>query len=125
MKLRHVCLLTKNVRRLYSFYEKVIQREAHMSGSDYVEFDLGGTTISIYNVKAHNGIVDNPVDQIHNTSSMIEIEVDDVGMEYERLCQMDIKWAKHLTTQPWGIRSIYFYDPDENLINFFYQVNDK
>ncbi len=125
MKLRHVCLLTKNVRRLYSFYEKVTQIEAHMSGSDYVEFDLGETTIAIYNVEAHNSMVEKPVNQVHNASSMIEIEVDDVDMEYERLCQMDIKWAKHPTTQPWGTRSIYFYDPDENLINFFCQVNDK
>lgn len=125
MKLKHICLLTENVRKLYLFYKEVTQLDAKFSGIDYVEFDLGGTKLSIYNIKAHNTMVDDLVTQIQNTSSMIEIEVDDVDMEYERLCQMNIKCAKLPTTQPWGTRSVYFYDPDENLINFFSRVNFK
>lgn len=119
MKLKNVCLLTENVMRLYLFYQDVIQIRTPLTDCDYVEFDLGGTNLAIYNVKAHNNLVDCVVNIVKNTSSMIEIEVDDVDKEYERLCKMDIKWVKHPTTQPWGTRSIYFYDPDGNLINFF------
>ncbi|HKW35048.1 MAG TPA: nuclear transport factor 2 family protein [Candidatus Acidoferrum sp.] len=28
-------------------------------------------------------------------------------------------WVKPPTTQPWGTRSVYFRDPDGNLVNFF------
>ena len=98
MNLKHVCLLTENVRKLYLFYKEVTQLDAKFSGIDYVEFDLGVTKLSIYNVKAHNTMVDDLVTQIQNTSSMIEIEVDDGDMEYERLCQRNIKCAKLPTT---------------------------
>lgn len=125
MKLKNVCLLTENVRKLYSFYQKVMQVSIPLTSLEYVEIDLGGTNLSIYNVEAHNNLVDSVVDRVINTSSMIEIEVEDVDAEYERLCKMDIKWAKYPTTQPWGTRSIYFYDPDGNLINFFSVVKDE
>lgn len=125
MKLKNVCLLTENVRRLYLFYQEVTQVNTPLTNLDYVEFDLGGTNLAIYDVKAHNNLVDSMVDKVKNTSSMIEIEVEDVDKEYERLCKMNIKWAKHPTTQPWGTRSIYFYDPDGNLINFFCVPKDK
>jgi catechol 2,3-dioxygenase-like lactoylglutathione lyase family enzyme len=28
-------------------------------------------------------------------------------------------WVKPPTTQPWGTRSLYFRDPDGNLIDFY------
>jgi catechol 2,3-dioxygenase-like lactoylglutathione lyase family enzyme len=31
-------------------------------------------------------------------------------------------WVKGPTTQPWGTRSIYFRDPDGNLVDFFAPV---
>jgi catechol 2,3-dioxygenase-like lactoylglutathione lyase family enzyme len=56
---------------------------------------------------------------------MLEFQVDDVDAEYARLNQLDqlkIDFVLAPTTLPWGNRSIYFRDPDGNLVNFFSRV---
>jgi catechol 2,3-dioxygenase-like lactoylglutathione lyase family enzyme len=45
--------------------------------------------------------------------------VSDVDQEYARLHDLVKQWVKEPTTQPWGTRSIYFRDPDGNLVDFF------
>jgi catechol 2,3-dioxygenase-like lactoylglutathione lyase family enzyme len=54
-----------------------------------------------------------------NRSSILEFRVADVDREYMRLQDVVTQWVKGPTTQPWGTRSIYFRDPDGNLVNFF------
>ncbi|PZS07294.1 MAG: hypothetical protein DLM70_03775 [Chloroflexi bacterium] len=53
---------------------------------------------------------------------MLEFRVSDVDQQYARLQRKDIAWVKPPSTQEWGNRSIYFRDPDGNLINFYSQV---
>lgn len=119
MKLRNICVLTDNVARLYMFYSKVLQINTKMENTNYVEFKVGNCNLALFNVKCHNEMELEPVQRILNTNMLIEIEVDNLDMEYERLKKLKIQWCKHLTTQPWGTRSIYFFDPDGNVVNFF------
>jgi catechol 2,3-dioxygenase-like lactoylglutathione lyase family enzyme len=59
-------------------------------------------------------------------SIMLEFRVDDVDAEYARLRSIqrpDLEFVMAPTTLPWGNRSIYFRDPDGNLINFFTPVS--
>ena len=58
-----------------------------------------------------------------NRSIILEFQVADVDQEYERLQSLSVEWVKPPTTQPWGNRSIYFRDPDGNLINFYARVS--
>ena len=56
---------------------------------------------------------------------MLEFQVEDVDVEYERLrsiAQLEIEFVLQPTTLPWGNRSIYFRDPDGNLVNLFTRV---
>jgi uncharacterized glyoxalase superfamily protein PhnB len=57
-----------------------------------------------------------------NHSAILEFRVSDVDQEYARLHDVVKQWVKAPTTQPWGTRSIYFRDPDGNLVDFFAQV---
>ncbi|MBV9580788.1 MAG: VOC family protein, partial [Chloroflexi bacterium] len=53
---------------------------------------------------------------------MLEFHVDDADAEYARLQHLPnvtVDFVLTPTTLPWGNRSIYFRDPDGNLINFF------
>ena len=52
----------------------------------------------------------------------IEFEVQDVDQEYVRLKSLNVKFVKEPTTQPWGRRSVWFRDPDGNLVNFYANV---
>lgn len=52
----------------------------------------------------------------------LEFEVEDLDKEYERLKAIDVVFVKLPTTQTWGRRSVWFRDPDGNIINFFTRV---
>ena len=39
--------------------------------------------------------------------------------EYTHLTRMNIPIVKLPTTQPWGLRSVWFRDPDSNIVNFY------
>ena len=54
-----------------------------------------------------------------NRSVILEFRVADVDVEYRRLQGLVKVWAKLPSTQPWGTRSVYFRDPDGNLVDFF------
>ncbi len=57
---------------------------------------------------------------------ILEFRVDDVDAEYERLHFIPgLTWVKPPTTQPWGNRSIYFRDPEGNLINLYARVRPE
>lgn len=54
---------------------------------------------------------------------ILEFSVANVDEEYARLHGLVKQWVKGPTTQPWGTRSIYFRDPDGNLVDFFTPAN--
>jgi catechol 2,3-dioxygenase-like lactoylglutathione lyase family enzyme len=59
---------------------------------------------------------------------MLEFQVDDVDAEFTRLQHLSdfrIDFIIPPTTMAWGDRSIYFRDPDGNLINLFSAVKDQ
>ena len=55
-------------------------------------------------------------------SYTIEFEVEDVDQEFERLQAMNVEIVKPPTTQSWGRRSVWFRDPDRNIVNFYASV---
>lgn len=51
-------------------------------------------------------------------SFSIAFVVKNVDAEYERLKKLDVEFVKPPTTHPWGCRSLWFRDPDNNIIDF-------
>ena len=123
MKIQNICILTNNVKGLHKFYSSLFQIKPRFASIAYVEFDIGGTILAIYNLENHNEMVEIKAESAANKSMMIEIEVENVDEEYKRVCDMGIKIVKKVSTQSWGSRSFYFLDPDNNVIDFFTRVN--
>ena len=48
--------------------------------------------------------------------------VEDVDREHERLLANEVEIVKPPTTQSWGRRSVWFRDPDGNVVNFHANV---
>lgn len=122
MQLTHSCIITRNIKRLLAFYRDVLQIEPHMFGERYAEFPTESATLSLFTLAAHEELAPGSMRAASNRSVVLEFRVEDVDREYARLQQTKIEWVKPPTTQPWGNRSIYFRDPDGNLVNFYSQV---
>jgi catechol 2,3-dioxygenase-like lactoylglutathione lyase family enzyme len=118
-KLTNTCLITPNVNRLVEFYEPILGLKANRPGADYAEFPTGLGVLAIFSAAAQERYIPGSVQPANNKSVILEFRVADVDQEYARLQNLVKTWVKPPSTQPWGTRSIYFRDPDGNLVDLF------
>ena len=115
----NTCLITNDVKALAAFYSQILQIEPRKSGDDYVEFPTKVGTLALFAATAQEKYIPGSATAGQNHSSILEFRVGNVDDEYARLRPVVKSWVKGPTTQPWGTRSIYFRDPDGNLVNLF------
>ena len=121
-RLVNTCLITKDVKRLVEFYEPIFALEAKKTGGDYAEFATGVGVLAIFSEEAQEKYIPGSAEAARNRSVVLQFRVADVDEEYRRLQGLVKTWVKPPTTQPWGTRSIYFRDPDGNLVDFYAPV---
>lgn len=117
--LANTCLITNNMKRLVGFYEPILALKAKWSGEDYAEFRTNIGVLAVYAAEAQEKYIPGSAQAAKNTSVILEFSVVDVDLEYKRLQSLVEVWVKAPSTQPWGTRSIYFRDPDGNLVDFY------
>jgi catechol 2,3-dioxygenase-like lactoylglutathione lyase family enzyme len=118
----YACVLTDDIDRMANFYREVLQLEPR-SRDAYREFQTTPGIFSLWSRAEFTRIVgERAAEQVGHGSVMLEFQVDDADAEHARLHNLQdavIDFVLPPTTLPWGNRSIYFRDPDGNLINFF------
>jgi len=121
VQLTHACIITKNLEKLRDFYREVLQVEPKVYEGDYLEFPLKGAILSLYKQERLDKTVPGAMQAGRNQSVLLEFQVPDVDQEYARLQQakLAIDWVMPPNTFPWGNRSIYFRDPEGNMINLY------
>src|SRR6516162_3779358 len=115
----NTCLITTNVSRLVNFYENVLGMRAQWSGEQYAEFHTAVGVLAIFSADAQEKYIPGSSQAASNRSAILQFKVADVDHEYVRLQPLVTIWVKKPTTQPWGTRSVYFRDPDGNLVDFY------
>jgi catechol 2,3-dioxygenase-like lactoylglutathione lyase family enzyme len=120
-RLAYACVVTPQIERMASFYREVLHAEPQWTGTDYAEYDTGPGVFSLWSLSAYlqvAGAQSQPT--IGSGGIMLEFQIEDVDAEYARLGQaLGITFIIPPTTMQWGNRSIYFRDPDGNLLNLF------
>lgn len=112
-----ICLITKNVLSLANFYSEVLGVVSE--GNDtHMKLKNKGANIVIFSAEGMESIVPNSMCGAGYGSFTITFQVKNVDEEYERLKALNIEFIKLPTTHPWGSRSMWFRDPDGNIVNF-------
>jgi catechol 2,3-dioxygenase-like lactoylglutathione lyase family enzyme len=118
MRFNGICLVTRDVRRLRDFYTAVLRVTAE--GDDtFTALATEGAVLSIFTEQGMERMAPGSMKGAGCGSYTLEFEVADVDEEHERLKAMNASFVKPPTTQPWGRRSVWFRDPDGNIVNFY------
>lgn len=125
MKFSGVCLITEDVISLMEFYKNILQVEAV---GDEIAARLrvkGDYHIDICSKQGMENLAPGSTSGIGHGGCTIELEVDSVDEEYERLKIYDVKFIKLPETYPWGRRSFLIQDLDGNIVNIYTNVNTE
>lgn len=113
-----VCLVTRDVKRVRQFYEAALRTE--FKGDDVFAWMEGARgTLSIFSAAEMEKLAPGSMNGAGYGSHTIEFEVADVDQEFERLKSLGVEVVKEPTTQSWRRRSVWFRDPDRNIVNFY------
>ena len=122
MNLVSVRLITDDVQRLATFYERALGVSATWLNEDFAELRSSVGTLAIGSTRTVGLFGPGSARPADNHTAIIEFLVNDVDEEYERLKLWVTDIVTVPTTMPWGNRSLLFRDPDGNLLNFFTPV---
>ena len=121
MRFNGICIVTKDVPRLCAFYRQILKLEPE-EGNVFEIIPTEGAVLSIFSSEHMEDMAPRCLKGAGYGSYTIEFEVKDVDQEFERLQAMNVEIVKPPTTQPWGRRSVWFRDPDRNIVNFYANV---
>ncbi len=122
MKFTGICLVTQHVPTLVQFYTQVLRCQAE--GDDtHSEFEFGGTSLAIFSRQGMEEMAPGSMQGAGYGGITIGFEVENVDEEYVRLKLLGVTFVKLPATYPWGARSVWFRDPDGNIVDFFSRVS--
>jgi catechol 2,3-dioxygenase-like lactoylglutathione lyase family enzyme len=112
-----ICIVTKDVHRLREFYRAVLEEEPQ-GDEVFAWFTSPRADLTLYSEAGMEQMAPGSTTGAGYGGCVLEFGVDDVDAEFERLMKLNVPIVKPPSTQPWGIRSAWFRDPDGNIINF-------
>jgi uncharacterized glyoxalase superfamily protein PhnB len=119
----NTCLITGKFRELVDFYQHALGVSPQpVTSGVYAEFHTGAGVLAIFSAEAQEKYIPGSAEPANNRSAILEFRVANVDAEYVRLQSFVATWVKPPTNQPWGTRSVYFRDPDGNLVDFYSPV---
>ncbi|MBO1329958.1 VOC family protein [Streptomyces sp. VRA16 Mangrove soil] len=117
-------IITGDVARLVSFYERATGARATWATEDFAEIGTPGATLAIAGTRTVPLFAPGSARPAANDTVITEFLVDDVDRVHANLSGVVDEVVSGPTTMPWGNRSLLFRDPDGNLVNFFTPVTE-
>ena len=120
MDLAQCRVVTDDVEGLAGFYARLLGSPVALN-EFYVEVPTGSMTVAFSKCRFTE-------DHGAGCSSglgaslgevILDFAVADIDAEYERIDALGVEWVMPATTQPWGVRSMLFRDPEGHLLNVF------
>ena len=118
MRLEGVCLITEDVAQLAGFYCRVLEVEAE-GDNVHQELFTEGAGMTIFSKDGMEEMAPGSMIGAGYGSFTLGFMVEEVDSAYRRLLNLGVEIVKPPKTYPWGTRSVWFRDPDGNIINFF------
>lgn len=114
-------VITGDITRLVTFYERATGVPANWSTEDFAELRAGSATLAIGSTRTVPMFAPGAAHPADNRSVILEFRVEDVDGVHQNLVDSGLveDFVQQPTTMPWGNRSLLLRDPDGHLVNFF------
>ena len=123
MKFIGISLVTNDVPGLTDFYTKVLIGVEAEGDDVHVELKNEGAGMTLFSISGMEELAPGSMQGAGTGNFIIGFEVEDVDAEYDRLKEFEVEFIKTPKTHPWGTRSLWFRDPDGNIVNFFTKLS--
>ncbi len=125
MNFLSIRVITADIKRLVTFYERVTDLRAHWFTEDFAELGIGACVLAIASERTMAQFAEGAARGADNRSVIVEFLVRDVDADFARLREGVLSDVlQEPTTMPWGNRSLLFRDPDGNLVNLYTPVSE-
>ena len=127
MNLVSIRLITDDVARLVSFYERITGVAADRPAPEFAELRTPHGTLAIGSTSTVGLFGPGSARPAENRTAIIEFLVEDVDAVFASLTDGSIsdgpiEMVGEPKTMPWGNRSLLLRDPDGTLVNLFTPV---
>ena len=122
MNLVSIRLITDDVARLVSFYERITGVEADRPAPEFAELRTPHGTLAIGSTSTVALFGPGSARPAENRTAIIEFLVEDVDALFASLADGSVEMVGEPKTMPWGNRSLLLRDPDGSLVNLFTPV---
>jgi len=122
MNLVSIRLITDDVARLVSFYERITGVAADRPAPEFAELRTPHGTLAIGGTSTVGLFGPGSARPAENHTAIIEFLVGDVDAVFASLADGSIEMVGEPKTMPWGNRSLLLRDPDGTLVNLFTPV---
>jgi catechol 2,3-dioxygenase-like lactoylglutathione lyase family enzyme len=120
-RLTGVCLIARDVARLRDFYAAAL--DLRPEGDDtFTLFTADGASLSLFDAAAMERMAPGATAQAGTGAYVLEFQVatpDDIDRYHERARGLGATIVKPPTTQSWGRRSVWFRDPEGNIVDVY------
>lgn len=119
-KVTAVVLFVKDFQTMLSFYRDTLELPVVQLEEKFVAFKMAGQDFALQELQQSADMVNLPASDFADRnggvdSLMLCTRVDDVDSVYEKLKAKGVECTAEPETKFWGLRVIYFKDPEGNL----------
>lgn len=118
----YTVVYARDMPAMRAFYEDLMEFEVGRTlGEDWIEYPLGGTVLALTRKGALFNDAETPAGAL-SLQLAFRVDPETVSKCADALAAKGVELILPLTDQPWGHRTIFFRDPDGNVIEIYAEI---
>lgn len=126
-KVKAAVLFVEDFDTCLRFYRDILGLKVGLLEAKFAAFEMDDQNFVVQGIAAAERIINVPVTAFEAETGKIDrvmlcAQVDDVDAAYETLKAKGVEFTQPPIDQPWGLRGVYFRDPEGNVWEFYHPL---
>ena len=119
MRLALCTIVTSRAEEMSAFYTALLGQSPEVHRDNFFLFSTTGADLALWRRSEFEAYQGPKIAENRGGAVFIELEVEDVGMEYDRILSLGFTPEEAPHTLPWGHTQFSLRDPEGNLVVLF------